>query len=63
MSFMAQNGSRILFAASGVASLASSGLLFRDLADLSQWWLKTDRNDVFKVRVKYVSSGTRRTVP
>lgn len=47
MSF-SNNASRILFAASGAASVASSAYLFRDLADLSQWVLHVDRSEVFE---------------
>ena len=51
MSFLSSNASRILFAASGTLSVGSSAYLFRDLADLSQWWLETDRTDVFEVGI------------
>ena len=36
-----------LFGVGATTSLVTSGLLFRDLADLSQWYLKCDRNNVF----------------
>eukprot|EP00808_Paulinella_micropora_P003491 g25840.t1 len=41
-------GQRIAFALTGAASLGASSFLFRDLADLSQWVVKTERNDVFE---------------
>lgn len=39
--------SRLVFAAGGASSLISSAILFRDLADLSQWYLECDRNNVY----------------
>mmetsp|Transcript_19525 Transcript_19525/g.43483 ORF Transcript_19525/g.43483 Transcript_19525/m.43483 type:complete len:443 (-) Transcript_19525:125-1453(-) len=39
---------RLAFGLTGAASLGASGWLFRDLADISQWVLKTDRHDVFE---------------
>ena len=39
---------RIAFGFTGAASLGASAWLFRDLADISQWFLKCDRQDVFE---------------
>eukprot|EP00567_Pseudictyota_dubia_P003611 CAMPEP_0197442028 /NCGR_PEP_ID=MMETSP1175-20131217/8135_1 /TAXON_ID=1003142 /ORGANISM="Triceratium dubium, Strain CCMP147" /LENGTH=441 /DNA_ID=CAMNT_0042972417 /DNA_START=130 /DNA_END=1455 /DNA_ORIENTATION=- len=39
---------QIAFGLTGAVSVGTSGWLFRDLADLSQWVLKTDRHDVFE---------------
>eukprot|EP01083_Nonionella_stella_P036076 98451_1 len=39
---------RLAFGLTGAAAVGGSAWLFRDLADLSQWWLKTDRHDVFE---------------
>ena len=39
---------RIAFGATAIGSLGASAWLFRDLADISQWWLKADRHDVFE---------------
>jgi hypothetical protein len=38
---------RIAFGLTGVVAVGSSGFLFRDLCDISQWVIKTDRDDVF----------------
>uniref|UniRef100_A0A0G4HAA7 DUF3179 domain-containing protein n=1 Tax=Chromera velia CCMP2878 TaxID=1169474 RepID=A0A0G4HAA7_9ALVE len=38
---------RVLFGVTGVTAAGASAWLFRDLADLSQWVVKTDRSEVF----------------
>lgn len=50
MSFLnnATRRNQALFAATGVTSFVTSGMLFRDLADLSQWVLHADRQEIFE---------------
>lgn len=38
---------RLAFGVAGVGALGASGILFKDLADISQWVIKTDRDDVY----------------
>lgn len=39
---------RLAYGLSGATAFGTASWLFRDLADLSQWWLDTDRHGVFK---------------
>ena len=39
---------RVAFGFTAAGSVGASAWLFRDLADISQWWLKADRHDVFE---------------
>ena len=38
---------RLAFGAAGAGTLWASNILFKDLADISQWVIQTDRNNVF----------------
>mmetsp|Transcript_29374 Transcript_29374/g.40561 ORF Transcript_29374/g.40561 Transcript_29374/m.40561 type:complete len:247 (+) Transcript_29374:2-742(+) len=50
---------RLFFGLSGALGLGASTWLFRDLADVSQWVLKADRNDVFETfRIRHKLAAT-----